>query len=172
MTLKETGQIMAYLRELYPNGSAPTRTTVNAWHDLLQPYPYEIAWEAAKAVASTWDGYTMPPPAAIISKIKMATGEQDADIALWRIAEKAIRRGTAFTQSEFDQLPEPVRQYFGGVSAIRDLALLDASQLPNERARFLKQMPILKERAEAQALLGESVSKWLTGLLTGGEDAI
>ena len=47
------------------------------------------------------------------------------------------------------------------MSAIRDLALLDMDEIPNERARFLKHMPAVQERIEAQARLPQSVREML-----------
>ena len=161
MTELETGKVVAYLREAYPQGAPITKNTMNVWHDLLGQYPYEVAWQAARQVASEWVGYTMPPPAAVVQKIRQMMPQQNTGIELWRIAEKAIKRGTRLTQEEFNQLPEPVRTYFGGVSGIRDIAMLDKDQLPNERARFLNNIGTVQARIEAKAALGPAVVKML-----------
>lgn len=150
MNKRETSQVVAYLREVYPQGAPVTEATINVWQDVLGEYPYQVAWEAARQVAGEWVGYTMPPPAAVKQKIKQMMPQDQTAIELWRVAERAIKRGTVMTQDEFEQLPEAVQTYFGGVSAIRDLSLLDKSQLPNERARFLRNIEVVQARIDAQ----------------------
>ena len=70
MTREETARIMAYLRELYPNGKKITEQTVIVWHDVLKDYEFEVIKEAAREAAKTYEGYTMPPPAVIIRHIR------------------------------------------------------------------------------------------------------
>ena len=164
MNKRETSQVVAYLREVYPQGAPVTEATINVWHDVLGEYQYQVAWEAARQVAGEWVGYTMPPPAAVKQKIKQMVPHYQTGIELWRDAEKAIKRGTRMTQDEFEQLPEAVQTYFGGVSAIRDLALLDKSQLPNERARFLNSINVIQGRIEARRAAGPAL-EGIKGLL-------
>lgn len=164
MTKQETAKVMAYLREAYPQGAQITQNTINVWHDVLGEYPYQVAWEAARQVAGEWVGYTMPPASTIKQKIKQMMPNDQTGIELWRTAEKAIKRGTRMTQEEFDQLPEPVRLYFGGVSALKDLALLDKSQLPNERARFLNNVNAIQSRIETRRAAGPAL-EGIKGLL-------
>lgn len=165
MTKEETAKILAYFRELYPQGDSPTKATVNAWFDLIHEYDYRIAWEAAKNVARTWEFGFMPPPGILLEQIRLIIVPESTDIELWRIAEKAIRRGTVFTKEEFNQLPEELQIYFGGVSAIRDLALSEIEQVSFERARFLKQIPNIRSRVRAQAALPAEVKQMLAGIV-------
>lgn len=159
MTKQETAKVIAYLREMYPQGASPSQATVNAWADLFSDTPFEVVWAAAKEVCRTWEGYTMPPPAALFRVINQVDGK--TVIEKWRVVEKLIKRGTRLTQSEFDEQGEDIKAYFGGVSAIRDLALLNQDELPNERARFLKAMPQIRERIETQKHLPHSVQSML-----------
>lgn len=157
MTIKDTQKILAYFREAYPNGARGSEHTVRLWHDLLEEYDFEVAWVAAKIVVRTWQGYTMPPPAALIAEIENLYEHEDSAIDNWRLVEKAIKRGSVFTQSEFNDLPEVVQRYFGGVSAIRDLAYMNRDQLPNERARFMKLYETLNSQIKAVRQIPESV---------------
>lgn len=165
MTKQETVKILAYLREVYPQGKDVTRNTINVWHDLLVGYPYEVAFEAAKNTARTWEGYTMPPPSEVIRQIEILLPEDTTKIELWRIAERQIKRGTVITQEEFDELPAPIKRYFGGISAIKDLGLLGVEQLPNERARFLNQIDGIIERDKARKNLPPKVATAIDGLV-------
>lgn len=161
MNKQETAKVIAYLREMYPQGASPTQATVNAWADLFADVPYEVAWSAAREVCRTWNGYAMPPAAALFKVIEQAQADNKTAIEKWRVVEKLIKRGTRLTQSEFDEQDEDIKAYFGGVSAIRDLALLNQDEIPNERARFLKAMPAIKERIETQNRLPQSVQNML-----------
>ena len=161
MNRQETMQVLALLREAYPQGAEITEMTVNVWADLFSDTPYEVTWEAAKEVCRTWEGYTMPPPAELFKVIRNADSRTRTLMEKWRKVEKLIKRGTRLTQEEFDKQDEDIKAYFGGVSAIRDLALLNMDEIPNERARFLKHMPAVQERIEAQARLPQSVREML-----------
>lgn len=157
-------QVLALLREAYPQGAEITEITVNVWADLFSDMPYEIAWEAAKEVCRTWQGYTMPPPAELFKVIRNADDRTRTLMEKWRKVEKLIKRGSVLTQEEFDEQDEDIKAYFGGVSAIRDLALLDMDEIPNERARFLKHMPAVQERLETQARIPANVQAMLGGM--------
>lgn len=161
MTKEETAKILAYFRELYPQGNPPTKATVNAWFDLIRDYNYRIAWEAAKNVAHTWEFGFMPPPGILLEQIRLLAIPDNTDIELWRIAEKAIHRGTVLTRQEFEQLPEEVQIYFGGVSAIKDLALSEKEQTDFERARFLKQIPSIRSQIQARAAIPADLRQML-----------
>lgn len=164
MTKDETIRILAYLREIYPNGKQVTDMTVTVWHDLLQEYRYEVVQAVTKQVAKEYTGYTMPPPAEIIKRINLIKGKGNTAIEYWRQAEQAIRRGAILTEEEFKQLPTPVQKYFGGRSAIRDIAILDQSELPNERARFLNNIKIIITREESRVELPDKVITMIDGL--------
>lgn len=169
MTKQETAKILAYLRELYPNGAKVTADTVSAWHTVIGEYDFRIAWDCTVSLAKEWDGYTMPPAAALAKKIRSVLPGDDTAIELWREAEKLIRRGTVLTDDEYESASEPIRRYFGGRSAIRDLALLDIDELPNERARFLRNIPAIIERQTTVAGLSAESRKAIEGTkLIGG----
>lgn len=157
MTREETIKVLAYLRELYPNGKNVSKNTVTVWHDLLEKYEYPLVTTATKEVAQNYTGYTMPPPAEIINQIRLMANN-DSAIELWRIAENAIRKGTVLTEEEFKSLPVPVQKYFGGRSAIKDLALLDNSSIPNERARFINNIGIIEAKERVLQVTGKNLS--------------
>lgn len=161
MTEKETAKVLTLLREAFPQGKEITGDTVKVWSEIFEQEQFDVVWEAAGQIVRTWEGFVMPPPAVLFKQIRKMDPHEDTAIELWRAAEKAIKRGTVITQEEFDELPTVVRMYFGGTSAIRDMALLDVSEIPNERARFLRQAPDLIARADAQAMLPDAVKEML-----------
>jgi len=159
MNRKEMLEVLAYLREIYPNGKPITDLTVTVWQDIFSGYDPETIKRAAKKTAMEYRGYTMPSPADVLAYV--SDPDQETDIELWRIAERWIRRGTVMKRNDFESLPEEIKLYFGGVSAFRDLALLEAEYLPNERARFIKAMPGIRQRVREREALPESLRLFL-----------
>lgn len=163
MTKNELLKIITYLREAFPNGSEITENTVNVWFDLLGEYDYRLAWECMRQVARNWDGYTMPPPSAIIKRINSASAGS-SDIELWNEADMLISKGTVLTREEFEQASPIIQSYFGSVNRIRELALMDAGQTANERARFLRQVPKIREKVETRSALPADVLAMIDGM--------
>lgn len=162
MNRKEVAQILATLKTFFPNGEPVTGDTIDAWEWIIGEYDYHVFWECMKQVVDEWDGYTMPPPAAIIKKIR--TAQDDNYIELWNIAEKMIRKGTILTVGEFGDAPEEIQTWFGDVSRIRELALMPPEQTANERARFLKGVPAIKEKIQTRKSLSHDVLTLIDGL--------
>lgn len=163
MNLHETAKMLTTLREFYPQGQPITETTVKAWHLVFDDIDFQVAMSVIPEVVKEWDGYTMPPPAAIIKKIKSASAG-DTAIELWNEADKLISRGTILTIEEFEQADPTIKTYFGSVSRIRELALMDAAQTANERARFLKQAPQIREKIETRKALPAEVLAMIDGV--------
>lgn len=165
MTKSETTKILTIIRAFYKTDQNAAEM-VGAWHTVLADYDYEVAEVAVKNFAKNdkRDYATFPPLGKIVQQIEMLMPENKIGIDLWRIAERQIKRGTVITQEEFDELPAPIKRYFGGVSAIRDLALLDMDQLPNERARFLNNIERIIDQEKARKNLPPKVAEAIDGL--------
>lgn len=166
MTKRETTKILTILRAFYKTDQDAVET-VNAWHTILEGYDYQVAEVAVRNFAKndTRDYQTFPGVGQIVRQIELLMPEDTTAIDLWRIAEQQIKRGTVITQEEFNALPAPIKRYFGGPSAIRDLALLDMEQLPNERARFLRQIGGIVEQEKARANLPPDVRQAIDGIV-------
>lgn len=158
MTKQETAKIITLLREFYPQGKDITEMTVNAWHELLKEYDFELMWNIAKEVAKDYEGYTMPPPAALIKK---ARSMDNNALEMWHEAVKAIRKGTVLTKEEFESLPKPVQMYFGDVMAIKELAIMEQDQIAYEKARFINNYSNLVERVKGVELIANNQVKEL-----------
>lgn len=163
MDKAETLQIVGTLREAYPNGPAITENTINLWAELLKPYPYEVAWHFTLELCREWTGYTMPPPAALIRKIEGAK-DNNLNIDLWNEAEYLISRGTIITAEEFENASPEIKRYFGSIARIKELALMPSGETANERARFLKQVPSIRESIRTREALPPNVLKMIDGV--------
>ena len=163
MNRKEVAQIIATLKTFYPNGETVTDDTIDAWEWIIGEYDYKTFWACMKQVIDEWDGYTMPPPAAIIKKMKQAE-DTDKYIDLWNEADKLICKGTILTNDEFKRASPEVQRYFGSVARIRELALMPLEQTANERARFLKQIPEICEHYKVRKELPAEVVNVIDGI--------
>lgn len=151
MTRNETRQIMAFLREAFPQGKEITKDTVTVWSEMLHEFDFEIAKQAAKNLVEVQEGMVMPPIASLIKQIKLIQSDgSSTKTALWAEAFKAIKRGTRLDWDEFRKLPQEVQEFYRTPSAIKEIALLDASQIPNEKARFLNNVQVIIDMRRAQ----------------------
>ena len=149
------------LREYFPQGRPITKDTVNAWHAILKDYDYRVMCEAAKEVAREGTISIMPPPGVLIKKVE-ALGA-DTNIELWNEAEKLICKGTVLTVEEFRQASPEIQRYFGNLRRIRDLALMPPQETSNERARFLREVPKIRESIRIRKSLPPDVLAIIDG---------
>jgi len=163
MNKKETAQVLAVLREFYPNGQPVTANVVTAWQMVFDDVSYELVMAILPEIVKTWEGYTMPPPAVFMKQLERCK-ENGSDIELWNHADRLISKGTILTADEFKQAPKEIQIYFGTVARIRDLALMPPEETANERARFLRQMPEIRKRIKAREALSADVKNMIDGL--------
>ena len=163
MNKAETAKVVAYLHEAYPNGKEVTDLTIEVWYDILKDYEFKVIQAAMRELINEWDGYTMPPPGAIIKKIKGAE-KDNVDIDLWNEAEKLIGKGSVLTSEEFREASAEVQRYFGSVARIRELAMMPPEETANERARFLKQVPKIRENIKLRKSLPPDVLAMIDGM--------
>ena len=156
MIRTETMKIVAFFRELYPNGPEITEATINAWHTLLSPYDYEPMWQCAQLVAREWDGYTMPPPATLLKKLEAVTATGETPIDLWNRLDKMLSNGSYNSVKEFENAPPVIRRYLGSPGRLKQLSQMPLDELEFERARFLKEVPYITEEELQQDRLAQT----------------
>lgn len=159
----ETIKILSALRETYPNGADGTENTVNLWTALLEPYEYEKVWQATLELCKEWDGYTMPPPAAIIKKLDNVPSERKAKLR--READELLCRGSTLTQDDFREASPEIQKHFGSVARLRKISQMPAEQADRELDRFERELPGIAREVKKLAL--ENKEKQL---LTGGDE--
>ena len=159
----ETLKIVGTLRESYPNGAEVTENTIDLWTALLEPYEYEKVWQATLELCKEWDGYTMPPPAAIIKKLDNVPSEKKTELR--READQLLRRGSTITPADFQEASPEIQQFFGSANRIRQLAMMDADKCDKELDRFERELPGIAREVKKLAL--ENKEKQV---LTGGDE--
>ena len=167
-------EIIAATKTIYPYYAKDTDVAVlvKTWALLLKDYPDPAVDVAFYKCLQTCK---MPPtPADVIEQLKAlqeASGQTDEE--LWAEFTKALRntdRQIAYIQyplfgetSEaarnriqaiWDALPERLKQYIGSKGELMRMAkTFSDDELKFEKTRFLKIIPQIKEREEAQGLL-------------------
>ena len=121
MTRDETKRIIQIMCATYPNWHpSDLSSTVDAWHLMLEEYPYQEIAVALKAyITSDTSGFA-PSVGQIIGKLKLiAAPEQLNEMQAWSMVSKAIRNGTYGAEAEFEKLPEVVQKAVGTPANLR-----------------------------------------------------
>ena len=190
-------EIIAAIKTIYPYYAkdADVSVLVKLWISLLREFPDEVVEVAFYKCLQTCK---MPPtPADVLENIKaLHEATEPTDEELWnaltlalREAERQIYRfpytfveANGMTQGEnarrkvqalWEGLPEKVRQYIGGKGEfIRMAQTYDSDELKFEKTRFLKTMPIIKNRNEYSELhlLLQGGGGVIFGRLEGGKE--
>ena len=147
MTREETEMLLAYMEQFYSGTDEITTDTITAWHNLFRDDPASLVYAAGKKAVRSWRGSKIPPPGEVARHLDTS----DTPAELWHEAMKLIRKGTVLTQEQFDQAPDEIKAYFGSVSGVRDIALMDLDQVGNEKARFLKAIPAIQQRLASRS---------------------
>lgn len=170
-------EMLAAIKAIYPYYAKDTdvMVLVGTWKALLRDYPDNAVEVAFYKCLQTCK---MPPtPADVIENLKaMQEATEPTDEELWAEYARALREAdrlvyyfrfnaiepNGLTQGEnarrkvdalWDALPEKVKQYIGGKSEfLRMSQNYDPDELKFEKNRFLKTMPIIKNRQEYSEL--------------------
>ena len=160
MNRSETEQILAILHVAYPRmfsglKDADYDTVIHLWQEMFSDEPYQVVNVALKAVIRRQTQF--PPDIAMIqaeidSMRSRATGEP-SDAELWGLLKKAAENSTYGAEEEFNKLPRVLQIYLGSPSELRAMGAIEPDVLATvTKGQFYKQLPVLKERAKAQAL--------------------
>ena len=159
MTREETALIIKTLRLSYPGFYSKYKPgdftdLVALWSTMFADEDAVIVTEAVKNLIRTHTGFP-PEIADVNAKIdeltRAATGEP-TDEEYWIILRHALADGTWGAQQEFDALPEPLKQYCGSPSWLRDHATMDTDVVDSViHGQFLKQFPAVKKAHEFRA---------------------
>lgn len=190
-------EIIAAIKTIYPYYAkeADVSVLVKLWNSLLREFPDEVVEVAFYKCLQTCK---MPPtPADVLERIKaLHEATEPTDEELWNVFTKALNETerqiyrfpytfveeNGLTQGEnarrkvqelWEGLPEKVKQYIGGKGEfIRMAQTHDSDELKFEKTRFLKTMPIIKNRNEYNELhlLLQGGGGVIFGRLEGGKE--
>ena len=172
MTRDEVKRIIQIMCATYPNWHpADLSSTVDAWHLMLEDYPYNQIAIALKAyVTSDTSGFA-PSVGQLIGKLNtITTANEPSELEAWSMVSKALRNGYYGAEEEFAKLPELVQKAVGNPSNLRQWATTDVDSVENViQSNFLRTYRNVVKRAEevrkmpsdVKALMQSCDVKWI-----------
>lgn len=170
MTMQEVGKMLALMKITWPNFYAKqsrenAEAALRMWFDVLQNEHSEVVMCALRDCITTCK---FPPvPADICTRIQ---GMKNASLPgageAFAQMKKAAKRGLYNAEEEYEVLPAACKEYLGGPSGLRDLAMLDENTLETvARGQFMKQYDNLVERQRVRAGIPDNVKALLDGMV-------
>ena len=91
---------------------------------------------------------------------------QKTAIEAWDEALKMISGGLYMTDEQFNQYSPEVKNFFGSVNQVRQLAMVDMDTINTvTKGQFLKQYDVLIEREKQENLLPQPMKEMMEGLV-------
>lgn len=164
MNRQETAKVVFTIKATYPRhfekmGGQELNNMIDAWTHFLKDYDYSDVSRAVDIyVMSNTTGF--PPDPGQLAKclaLDNPANELTATEA-WAMVEKVVR-GTPWEryQDEYDKLPKPIQRAIGTAASLKEMGMIDETQLINEKARFIHAYNALMKRETEFAALPSSV---------------
>ena len=139
---------------------------LNTWQECLGDLDYNLVLQAVK---KTIISSPYPPTIHEIRKnaieISKPTTQKTA-IEAWDEALKMISGGLYMTDEQFNQYSPEVKNFFGSVNQVRQLAMVDMDTINTvTKGQFLKQYDVLIEREKQENLLPQPMKEMMEGLV-------
>ena len=158
-------EIVATIKVNYPESYSAYNdeqmdALINCWYESLNIYPLELINQAVKKVIETSE--FAPKLSTIIKEIKaIENAGAPTDMELWAelegVLDKVYRISRYLPYSQYSQwtdeelnkiydgLSDELKLFVVNVSTLVDIAEMTDDNLSFERARFFKQMPVLRQ---------------------------
>lgn len=133
MTREETQKLIASLVALYPNFKIEPESmkfTINAWHTMLEEYPYNAVQMSLQMYVRSNNSAFAPSVSQIIDGIYKPM-ERDilSEGEAWNLVKRAIQDGNYHAEERFAELPETVQRAVGSANMIRAWAQTDSDEV-------------------------------------------
>lgn len=128
---------------------------INTWAAILEDYTYEAASAGLKIfLASDTKGFP-PSPGQVIDCILKITKPESMEMSegeAWHIARKAIERGSAWAEEDFEKMPPSIQKALGSPANIRSMATDSEYNEEVAKSQFLRayRSILSREREEAK----------------------
>lgn len=169
MNRMETIQVITLLAGNYDSIASKDKAQkdlmVATWLECLGDLDYRLVLQAVK---KTIISSPYPPTIHEIRKnaieISKPTTQKTA-IEAWDEALRMISNGLYMTDEQFNQYSPEVKNFFGSVNQVRQLAMVDMDTINTvTKGQFLKQYDVLIEREKQENLLPETMKDMIGGL--------
>jgi hypothetical protein len=138
---------------------------MNAWYNLLKDEQSQVVMHALKDCAKT--SVYPPVPADICTRIEQMRNAQEPSAAeAFAALKRAAKNGMYGAAEEFEKLPKACKEYLGGASALRDLAMLDLDTLETvTRGQFTRSYETLVNRRRMRESIPDNIRALLDGVI-------
>lgn len=169
MNRMETIQVITLLAGNYDSIASKDKAQkdlmVATWLECLGDLDYRLVLQAVK---KTIISSPYPPTIHEIRKnaVEMINPTtQKTAIEAWDEALKMISGGLYMTEEQFNQYSPEVKNFFGSVNQVKQLAMVDMETINTvTKGQFLKQYDILVQRDKEERLLPELMKEMMEGL--------
>ena len=160
MTRDETKVILATIATVYPRNLMPdvTELTINVWFQLLQDLPYSAA-SAAVAGWLTTNHY--PPTIADIRELLTRSSQTETPEQNWSRLLDALHR---YGHTMLEEARTTLGDAWPGDTDWQYYCQMQESDLPNEKARYLRMVTNKQQRDKTRAQMPANVVKLLDGI--------
>lgn len=151
---------IAYPRFYADMSKEDAQNTIVLWEDMFKEDNGQLVMAA---VDNLIVNFKYPPTIADVKEeMYKLTNKEVAPIELWVIAKKMIGKGIYMTQEEFEQYPDTIKAFFGGLSGLKDIAKMDSETVNSViQSNFLKQIKIIQDREKADKQMLPSTKRVL-----------
>lgn len=173
MTNTETLKIITILASNYKSideqikDKDKLKIMADTWYSCLEDMSYELC---ALAVKKSIIQSKYPPTIHEVRKnaVDIVTKNEYKrnPVEAWNEAYSMISKGSYMTQDEFDTHNDDIKNFFGGLKQVKELAMTD-SDIVNTvtKGQFLKQFEIIQQRQSDNRLIPDSMNNQISKLL-------
>lgn len=149
------------IQAAYPNYKPQDKTvTVNLWMDMLADYSYQQVMAAVRAYIRTDQSGFAPTVGAVIDKIQLIFGEENAnEVEAWNIVWKAVRSSGDYDRavSNFEKFPHVIQKAVGTPKQLMEWALTENINVEVASSNFMRTYRIEAAREKELHKLGPDV---------------
>lgn len=164
MTRDETKELLMTIQATYPNfrvKAEEMKFTINAWHMILEEYPYQGIQAALQIYVKTNNSGFAPSISQLINAIHMpADNGQLSEGEAWALVKKAIQDGNYHAEERFNELPEVVQKAVGSPNMIHQWAGTDSGEVNTViMSNFQRAYKTVLQREQFNERVPEALSK-------------
>lgn len=159
MTKEQMITIMEYFQIAYKGfyEDKDIRSVLSVWYDIFGEEDEKIVKIAARNYVKK---NVFPPTIAGLQEQIDMLKEQQTDVGMWSMLQKAVSNSLYHADEEFKKLPPECQSFVGSPSALKDLAQTDVGTMNTVvKGQFLKRVNDIKEHREVQNGLPVEVKK-------------
>lgn len=168
MNKLETMKIMAVLQVNYPDSfksydEAQLDTLVKIWTSVLADATYQEVSNAVLAHIATDNNRFMPPVGVIRNRLmKLSEPQGMTEMEAWNLVARAVSNSNYNSATEFEKLPDDIKQLVGNPSTLREWASMDSERFNSViQSNFMRSYKVKSKSNQEYKALPQSVKTFI-----------